>query len=87
MIDLTASSELVRHRRRAAVDEDETVLSDVDRHVGAGAENDVDVRPDLDGFEAAPLSGGRARCCARRPCARCPREHESQRDQPRRRPS
>ena len=44
--------ERVRHFRRAAVDQDETVLSNVDRHVGAGAENHVDVRPDLDRFEA-----------------------------------
>ena len=43
--------ELVRHRGRAAVDEDDTVLSDVDRDIAPGAKDDVDVRPDLNGLE------------------------------------
>ena len=71
----------VRHVGRAAVDQDETVLSNVDRHVGAGAENHVDVRPDLDRFEARRDCRGML-LRKKRWRALAPAENENRADQP-----
>src|SRR5204863_4059799 len=80
----------VRHHRSTAVDEDDAVLPDVNGHITSGAENDVNVRADLNGFERRPAghvglvnvsSGALPGEDAVRPLTRC--EHESERDQPR----
>ena len=49
---LDGFQKVVRPFTRAAVDQNETIGPHVDGDVRAGAENDVDVRPDLDRFEA-----------------------------------
>ena len=51
---------LVDHRFRAAVDEDDAILTEMNGDVTAGAEDDPDVLPDLDGVER----GSVVRACA-----------------------
>ena len=73
--------EVVRHRRCAAVDEDDTVLSDVDRDIAPGAKNDEDVGPNLNGFEGR-VGGGGLLLSEKAVRLLAPFKNENQRDQP-----
>jgi hypothetical protein len=80
VIALIVSSSLCR---RAAVDENDAVLANVDGDVRAGAEDDEDVGADLDRFEPQRVGRSLPREHRERPVGRARREQ--QRHQPRRR--